>query len=264
MLFGNRLDRPPPVGNLPSLPIFTCASAAGQPVYYGDPVRDAAMDSLYQKYLKTGDVAFDIGSHVGDRIASFRRIGAKVVALEPQPDCAQVIRIIHGADAGVHLMEQACGARAGKLMLHINSQNPTVTTASADFITAAKGAEGWKEQVWDREIEVRVTTLDRLIANHGVPAFAKIDVEGFEDQVIEGLSTPVPVLSFEFTTIQRGLALKCLERLRTLGRYRFDIALGESQQLTFGTPVATSEMITHIASLPHNANSGDIYAILTP
>ncbi len=232
-------------------------------VYYGDPARDAAMDALYSRFLKPGDLAFDIGSHVGDRIASFRRIGARVVALEPQPDCAETIRLIHGADKDVRLIEQACGARAGKLTLKINSANPTVSTASTDFIRAADGAEGWEGQLWDREIEVRVTTLDRLIANHGVPAFAKVDVEGFEDQVIEGLTTAVPVLSFEFTTIQRDVANRCIERLVSLGRYRFDIALGESQQLAFDSPVKASEMQKHIASLPHEANSGDVYAILS-
>ena len=67
-------------------------------VYYGDPQRDAAMDRLYATFLKSGDLAFDIGSHVGDRIGAFRRCGARVVALEPQPDCARVIRAI-GANA---------------------------------------------------------------------------------------------------------------------------------------------------------------------
>lgn len=50
-------------------------------VYYGDPRRDAAMDRLYAQFVKPGELAFDVGSHVGDRIGAFRRLGAKVVAL---------------------------------------------------------------------------------------------------------------------------------------------------------------------------------------
>lgn len=232
--------------------------------YYGDKDRDAAMDALHRRYLKAGDLAFDIGAHVGDRIGSFRRIGARVVALEPQPDCAEAIRIIHAGDTGLTLLEQACGASAGRLTMRVNSENPTVSTLSDAFVDAARHADGWREQVWDREIEVRVTTLDRLIANHGVPAFCKIDVEGHELAVIEGLTRPIPALSFEFTTIQRDVATSCIERLRGLGRYKFDLSLGENHQLAFGAPVSAVEMTAQIAALPHAANSGDIYATLMP
>jgi FkbM family methyltransferase len=231
-------------------------------VYYGDTKRDAAMDALYARFVKPGELAFDIGSHVGDRIGAFRRLGAHVVALEPQPLCARAIRAIYAGDASVTLLESACGASSGALTLRINSTNPTVSTASADFIRAADGAGGWEGQVWDAAIEVPCTTLDALVAQYGAPAFAKIDVEGFEDTVLAGLSRPLPVLSFEFTTIQRDVALRCLDRLASLGPYGFDIALGESQVLTFNRWVSRPDMAAHIAALPHEANSGDVYCVL--
>jgi FkbM family methyltransferase len=229
-------------------------------VYYGNPERDAAMDDLYRRYIKAGGLAFDIGSHVGDRIASFRRLGASVVALEPQPLCATAIRAIHGGDSSVTLVQSACGALEGILELHINSANPTVTTASVDFVKAADGADGWQGQVWDRTMDVAVTTLDILIGTYGRPDFIKIDVEGFEDSVLAGLSASVPALSFEFTTIQRDVALRCLERLAILGFKRFNVALGESQQFAFAADTTVSTLSDYILSLPHDANSGDVYA----
>ena len=231
-------------------------------VYYGDAARDAAMDRLYARLLKPGGLAFDIGSHVGDRIGSFRRIGARVLAVEPQPDCARVIRAIYAGDDLVTVVEAACGPRPGTLTLHVNSANPTVTTASPEFVRAAHGAGGWEGQSWDRDIQVPVTTLDALIAEHGAPDFAKIDVEGFEADVLAGLTRPLPALSFEFTTIQRDVAQRCIERLVALGPYRFDISLGETQQLTFGRWIGAAEMSGHISALRHEANSGDVYAVL--
>src|SRR5262245_22891944 len=227
-------------------------------IYYGHAPRDAAMDRLYARFLSAGELAFDIGSHVGDRVGSFRRLGARVVALEPQPLCAEAIRAIYADDADVSVVEAACAARPGQLMLRINSANPTVSTASAEFVVAAAGAGGWEGQHWDREIEVPATSLDALIARYGTPAFAKI---GVEDIVLEGLTRPLKALSFEFTTIQREVAYRCLERLDLLGSYGCDVALGESQSLTFDRWLSPAEMAAHIATLTHEANSGDVYCV---
>ncbi len=231
-------------------------------VYHGDAARNAAMDALYGRFLRPGDLAFDIGAHVGDRVSSFRRLGARVVALEPQPGPARVLRLIHGRDAQVTLVEAACGDHDGSITLRINSANPTVSTASDAFIGAAHGADGWAEQVWDHEIAVRCTTLDSLIARHGLPALLKIDVEGFEAHVLAGLTRPVPVISFEFTTIQRDVAEACLALLETLGPYRFNVALGESQRLELDEPASAEAMGGYLRELPHAANSGDVYAII--
>jgi FkbM family methyltransferase len=233
-------------------------------VYYRDPARDRAMDALYARFLRPGDLALDIGAHVGDRIASFRRLGARVVALEPQPGPARAIRLIHGHDAGVTLVQAAAGDGEGEITLRVNSANPTVSTGSDSFVRAADGAGGWEGQVWDATIDVPCLTLDRLIREHGTPAFAKVDVEGFEDRVLMGLSRPIPALSFEFTTIARDVAERCLDRLSALGTYRFDMALGETQRMTFGRWISRDELATHLAALPHEANSGDVYAVLNP
>ncbi|MEU8424121.1 FkbM family methyltransferase [Micromonospora sp. NPDC048835] len=230
-------------------------------VYYGDPARDTRMDAFYSRFVGSGDLVFDIGSHVGDHIGSFRRLGARVVAVEPQPLCLRALRTIYADDDQVTLVDAACGARTGRTRLHVNSTNPTVSTASLDFVRAANGAGGWESEVWDADIEVPVVTVDALIETYGVPTFTKIDVEGFEDEVLAGLSRPLPALSFEFTTIARAVAHRCLDRLTALGFAGFDVALGDDKSMTFRRWVSATDLATHLDDLPHAANAGDVYCV---
>jgi FkbM family methyltransferase len=231
-------------------------------IYYGGRDRAAAMDRFYGAFVRRGDLAFDIGAHVGDRVASFRRLGARVVALEPQPALALSLRALFAFDRQV-TVEQAAIARApGVIELMINPDNPTVSTASQDFIHAAEGADGWREQRWTRSVSVTATTLDALIDRHGTPSFIKIDVEGFEAEALGGLTRPVQALSFEFTTIQRDIALAAIARCGTLGYVNFNAALGEGRTMAHADWISAAAMSEWLAALPHAANSGDIYARL--
>jgi FkbM family methyltransferase len=242
---------------------FARAIGASLRTYYA-PGRAALLDAFHARFLGSGDLAFDIGTHVGDRAASFRRLGARVVAVEPQPRLGRALRLIFGRDPGVTLVPALLGAAPGEAVLRLNTANPTVATASDAFIAAAAGAAGWEGQRWDAEIVRPVTTLDALADRHGLPAFVKIDVEGFEAEVLRGLSRPPRALSFEFTTIQRGVARDCLARLAGLGYRAFNACLGESMVFAHASPVGGATMAAWIDALPHEANSGDVYAALAP
>jgi FkbM family methyltransferase len=218
-----------------------------------------AMDVLYRKFIKRGDLVFDIGAHIGDRVAAFRRLGAKVVAVEPQPAFAFTLNMLYGRSANVVIERAAVGRKAGEVRLMVNTDNPTISTASNAFIHAARDAPGWQGQRWDKSIHVPMTTLDALIDEHGLPAFIKIDVEGFEEEVLMGLTQPVAALSFEFTTIQRDIARACIGRCFALGLTQFNAAIGESQET--GDWRSAEAIGRWLDDLPHEANSGDIYAL---
>lgn len=230
-------------------------------VYRGRARHGRGLVRLYRGFVGPGDLVFDVGAHVGDRIAAFRTIGARVVALEPNGRLFPVLRLLHGRDRGVTLVKAAAGPASGRATLRINTKNPTVSTLSDGFVADARDAAGWREQVWDASAEVDVVALDDLVAAHGAPAFVKIDVEGFEAEALAGLTRPPPALSFEITTMARAAGLAALDRAAALGFDRFRLSLGESHSFTDEGWVSAEAMRRRIQTLPDAANSGDVYAV---
>ncbi|HET7257775.1 MAG TPA: FkbM family methyltransferase, partial [Xanthobacteraceae bacterium] len=94
-------------------------------LYYGDRERRAAMERLYARFVNAGDLVFDIGAHVGDRCAVFRRLGARVVAVEPQPALIKTLKLLYGRDSALAIEPVAIGRSAGMLELQLNVDNPT-------------------------------------------------------------------------------------------------------------------------------------------
>ncbi len=218
-------------------------------------------DRLLSQFVRPGDLVFDIGAHVGDCIASLRRLNARVVAVEPQPALARALEFLHGGDQQVILERVAVGAATAEVEMSINLANPSVSSISSAFIDAARGGQQWQGQRWDAKLHVPVTTLDALIVDYGEPRFCKIDVEGYEVSVLQGLSRALATLSFEFTTIQRQTALQALRECERLGAYRYNAALGASESLVHDHWLGAKQIGSWIERLPEAANSGDVYAV---
>ncbi len=238
------------------------AAAIGRSIdiYYRDAPRAAAMEALLARFVGPGALAFDIGAHLGDRSAAMARLGARVVALEPQPALHRALRALHRRTPGVEILGAAAGARAGRAEMFLNTRNPTVSTLSGAFVAAARDGPGWRGEVWDRRVRVPVIPLDALIARFGVPDFVKIDVEGHEAEVLAGLSRPLPALSFEITSLRVAAGLECLDRLAALGEYAFALAAGEGHAFRPPGWMPGPAMRACIAGFGHADNSADIYA----
>jgi FkbM family methyltransferase len=229
-------------------------------IYYAKPFQLRRMRAFYAHLIRPGDLCFDIGAHVGNRINVWNRLDARIVGVEPQPACMRLLRNLYGHTANVELVEEAVGATAGQMTLHISPTNPTVSTLSAQWIDAVRQVDSFAAVRWEEEVAVTVTTLDALIARYGVPAFCKIDVEGFEAEVLAGLSLPLRLVSFEYIPAARTIALECITRLGVLGDYRYNWTRGEEHHWQSPTWVSASELASTLASMPVDGASGDIFA----
>jgi FkbM family methyltransferase len=232
-------------------------------VYYGQPWKARRRRELYRTFISPGDLCFDVGAHVGNRVGCWLELGACVLAIEPQPDLMAVLRVLYGRQQRVSLRECALAEAPGVRRINISSATPTVSSLSSDWMSEVRRDPRFASVSWDRSCEVQVDTLDGLIARHGKPAFCKIDVEGYELEVLAGLSQPLAAVSFEYIPVALERALACVQRLSALGPYEFRPS--EVESMRWATSWLSADAIREwLRRLPLSAGSGDVYARLAP
>jgi FkbM family methyltransferase len=220
--------------------------------FHQDAARhDRTRREFYRQLIRPGDLVFDVGANTGERTGVFLDLGARVVAVEPNPSCADVIRRRYACRSLV-IEASAVGAAVGSARLHV---------AKRDELSSI--LDQWvPDDMIQEVVEVPLTTVDALVAGHGVPAFVKIDVEGYEEAVLAGMQHPIRQFSFEFHRGDVPAAKRCIASVAQ-PHTRFNLSWGEAMSFALADWVDAESLVgefdrierEHRESVQH----GDVY-----
>src|SRR4051812_32432261 len=203
---------------------------------------------LFSQLVRSGDLVFDVGANIGEFTGAFRDLGARVVAVEPQPRLAAHLRRRFSADPAVTIVETAVSDHAGVATLYCTTAD-ALATLEEDRAAGTTGPGA--ELEWGGEITVPLRTLDALVAEHGRPTLVKIDVEGHELGVVRGLTTVRPAVFFE---VNRPAVHDVLDTLQARGYTDFFVRLDEESDWVSRQAMSAEEMRDYIRASPDNCD----------
>jgi FkbM family methyltransferase len=213
---------------------------------------------FYADFVCRGDLVFDIGANMGSYSETFCELGAKVVAVEPNPACCQNLHRL-ARICPVYVENCAAGDLPGKATLRICDCNG-LSTLTDDWCEASQQSPLNREAKWTGTLEVEIITLDQLARRHGVPSFVKIDAEGFDDQVLRGMSFQPPALQFEFNRWLPTVAMRCFEAPALASGYEFNYVRGLEMRLACERWVGGDDLRSRLDTLTGNDWNGDVLA----
>ena len=230
------------------------------PNAYLDTVREfmKRREAFYRQYIRSGDLCFDVGANRGDVVEPLLNIGAKIIAIEPQISCYNQLKWKFGNK--IELIKKGLGEKEDVKEMYISDAD-SISSFSEEWIAKMK-EERFKDQNWNNTEKVEMTTLDKLIEKYGVPRFIKIDVEGYELEVLKGLSQKVFLISFEYTAPEQlHNTIACIQRLEQINSGSvFNYATGSSMELVLKEWLPATAMLEYIKSEEFATSSmGDIY-----
>ena len=237
-----------------SMPAISMAKGAKEIVLSVGQTKERGKPVFINDWIREGDLVFDVGANLGAKTDVYLQKGASIVCFEPQPECARALREKYYGNPRVSIEERGLADKPGTMRLSICTEAHTISTFSDQWKTGRFG-----EYSWDKEVTVEVSTLDEMIERYGCPKYSKIDVEGFEFEVISGLTRKTPYLSFEFTIEFLENARKCVHHLERLGYQYFNVALGESPELVFPHWGCAEDLFHYIEQLDNKLLWGDIF-----
>lgn len=221
--------------------------------YWAWSEKDKKALKFYNQFMSCDDIVFDIGANLSNRSKVFCGLNTLVFAFEPNPCLVAFIRSVFSTKPNFYIFPWAVGSKEGNTLLYVCNAH-TLSSCSLDWINTVKVTR-FKDFVWDKGLNVRLVTLDNIINKIGIPKFIKVDVEGAELEVINGLSSAVDSLSLEVIPEFAESIYICVDRLSSLAEYSFQLEINENFEFILTRWVNALELKNEIKKL-----SLDVYA----
>jgi FkbM family methyltransferase len=215
------------------------------------------MRAFYFSLMPKGALVFDIGANVGTMTTIFASLGAQVIAVEPNPDCARHIELTTSRDV-VEVLQAAVGESNGLAELEVSDRKDKMSTLSREWREAVSKGNQDYVGMWNRKVTVPMITLDSLMQRYKLPFYIKIDVEGYEEQVLKGLSRCPPLLSFEFNRLFLEPALRALDN-SIFDSASFNYTLVDPVRFELQNWVEREELKKSILNLRTTSGLGDVF-----
>lgn len=206
---------------------------------------------FYVKMINKGDLCFDIGANIGTKSRIFLSLGAKVIAFEPQLNCLKKLKLIKNNN--FKFLAIGIGSKDEEKEL-IVTNNIEIASFSNHFLNYVSNDNLYQQ----KKEKVIVKKLDTVIKKYGIPNFCKIDVEGYELEIISALSYKIPLIEFEFTGGFISDTIKIIKLLDDKNR-RFNYNLNEKHKFELINWKTSEEIITSINNLPKHKLHGNIF-----
>lgn len=239
---------------LVGLPVYAPIRFVYQSLFNRDAVlRRKFRRQFYSTFLRPGDLVFDVGANLGNYAEALCAVGATVVAIEPDPRNLKVLRKRLKSEH-VYIESCALGSSEGTGDLRIASDRVDVSTF----------CERWVENQnveWQGTVRVRVRTLDSIANKYGIPKYVKVDAEGYDAEVLRGMSFRPEIVSFEFLPEHMDVARECI---RLLPECAFNFVIEQQSRFELDRWVSSEEILTVLLNLPETVLYGDVFAKSLP
>ena len=177
------------------------------------------------------NLIFDIGFNVGEFTQTcFNKYKeCSVIAVEANPNLCNAVSQHFFTNYNFSLLNNLASNKEGEEIDFYISHNATgVSTASTEFMENSRFTKGSKHLGensinWAEPIKVQSTTIDAMIERYGMPDLIKIDVEGYEYNVLSGLTQKANDICFEWHEEETDNLYKILEHLQSLGYEQFGV-----------------------------------------